>query len=125
EQSGYVFADAHLIADGRNGKGVLTLGRAWRPYASVVFLHAKIDAPLPPAGWTDWPRFGVSTLPTAYYAEFESTGPGANPAGREKYAHQLTPAEAAQYTLQRVVGGADHWLPQRMPSQDHGTITAR
>ncbi|HEY0306709.1 MAG TPA: pectinesterase family protein, partial [Acidobacteriaceae bacterium] len=47
EQSGYVFADAHLIADGRNGKGVLTLGRAWRPYASVVFLHAKIDAPLP------------------------------------------------------------------------------
>ena len=116
EQSGYVFADAHIVAEARKGRELLTLGRAWRPYGSVVFLHAKIDAPLPPEGWTDWPRFGVPTLPTAYYAEFESTGRGANPAGRERYAHQLSAAEAAQYTLQKVLGGEDHWNPQRSSS---------
>jgi len=116
EQSGYVFADAHVMAAARTN-GALALGRAWRPYSSVVYLHARLDLPLPSAGWVDWPRFGVPTLPTAFYAEFESTGEGANPAGREKYSHQLTREQAAQFTLQRVLAGADHWSPSRSEAQ--------
>jgi pectinesterase len=82
-----------------------------RPYATVVFLNAQIDAPVIPTGWTEWLRFGKASLPTAYYAEYESTGPGANPGGRDPHSHQLTAAEAEQWSERRFLAGADGWDP--------------
>ena len=73
--------------------------------------NAKIDAPVISAGWTEWLRFGVPTLPTAYYAEFNSTGPGANPEAREKHSHQLTAAEAEKWAPAAFLAGADGWNP--------------
>lgn len=46
--SGYVFDHCRLTGDPR--PGAISLGRPWRPYATVVFLHALIDAPVIPAG---------------------------------------------------------------------------
>ena len=50
-------------------------------------------------------------LPTATYAEFHSTGPGANPAARESYAKQLTAAEAKKYETKVYLAGPDGWDP--------------
>ena len=108
--SGYVFDHCHLTAKARTG-GVISLGRSWRPYATVVFLHAQIDAPVIPAGWTEWLRFGKPTLPTAFYAEYESTGPGTDAKEREQYSHQLTAAEAEHWSTRRFLAGKDGWNP--------------
>ncbi|MHB1023957.1 MAG: pectinesterase family protein [Acidobacteriaceae bacterium] len=108
--SGYVFNHCTLTAEPRTS-GVVSLGRPWRPYATVVYLHARIDANVIPAGWTEWPRFGKLSLPTTYYAEFQSTGPGANPSAREPYSHQLTAAEASKYSVAHFLAGSDGWNP--------------
>jgi pectin methylesterase-like acyl-CoA thioesterase len=109
-ESAYVFDHCKLTGADRQ-QGAVSLGRSWRPYATVVFLHAQIDASVIPAGWTEWARFGVPTLPTAFYAEYESSGPGANPPARESHSHQLTAAEAAQWAPQRILAGKDGWNP--------------
>jgi pectinesterase len=106
QDSGYVFTHCVITGAARNG-GVISLGRPWRPYATVVFIDARIDAPVIPAGWTEWLRFGAPSLPTAYYAEYHSTGPGANPDPREQYSHQLTDAEAEKWSTATFLG----WTP--------------
>ena len=108
--SGYIFDHCHLTGAARSS-GAISLGRSWRPYATVVFLNTQIDAPVIPAGWTEWARFGQPTLPTAFYAEYGSTGPGANAKDREPYSHQLTPAEAEQWSPRRFLAGKDAWNP--------------
>jgi pectin methylesterase-like acyl-CoA thioesterase len=108
--SGYIFDHCRLTADPRTA-GSISLGRPWRPYARVVFLYAQIDAPVIPEGWTEWARFGVPSLPTAFYAEYQSTGPGANSQSRERYSHALTAAEAEQWAASRVLAGTDGWNP--------------
>jgi NADH:ubiquinone oxidoreductase subunit len=74
----------------------------------VVFLDARIEAPVIPAGWTEWLRFGVPSLPTAYYAEYHSTGPRASQETREPHSHQLTDAEAAKWSTKAFLG----WAPR-------------
>ncbi len=100
--SAYVFDHCRLTGVGRELP--ISLGRPWRPYATVIFLHTMIDAPVIPAGWTEWARFGVPSLPTVTYAEFDSTGPGANPSARR----QLTASEAEEWSPKRVLG---NWKP--------------
>lgn len=111
QPSGYVFDHCRLTAAPDAGR--IALGRPWRPHATVVFLNTRMDAPVFPAGWLGWPRFGVPSLPTAFYAEYNSSGPGADPAEREPYAHLLTAAEAAQWSPARFLAGADGWSPAR------------
>jgi pectin methylesterase-like acyl-CoA thioesterase len=108
--SGYVFDHCHLTGNSRSN-GSISLGRSWRPYATVVFLHARIDAPVILAGWTEWARFGKPTLPTAFYAEYDSTGPRADAKDRERYSHQLTAAEAEKWSPRRFLAGKDGWNP--------------
>jgi pectin methylesterase-like acyl-CoA thioesterase len=100
--SGYVFDHCHLTGEAR--QGAISLGRPWRPYATVIFLHTRIDAPVIPAGWTEWPRFGVPSLPTTTYAEFDSSGPGASPDKRR----QLMAAEAEKWMPANFLAG---WKP--------------
>ena len=111
-ESAYVFDHCKLTAADR-AQGSVSLGRSWRPYATVVFLNTQIDAAVIPAGWTEWARFGVPTLPTAFYAEYQSTGPGANPKAREPNSHQLTAAEAEEWAPRRVLAGKDGWNPMK------------
>lgn len=104
--SAYVFDHCRLTGEARDG--TVSLGRPWRPYSTVIFLHTQIDAPVIPTGWTEWPRFGVPSLPTVTYADFDSTGPGANPSARTPFARRLTPEEAAAWAPERILGG---WKP--------------
>ena len=62
-----------------------------------------------PEGWNNWGN--VTNETTARYAEYNSTGPGANPEERVKWAKQLTGDEAKDFTIEKIIGGADAWKP--------------
>ena len=85
------------------------LGRPWRPYSRVIYIHTELPADLNPAGWNNWNN--PANEKTAYYGEFGNTGPGANPSTRVPWSHQLTSTEANQYLPQNFLSGTDHWNP--------------
>lgn len=109
EESGYIISHSKLTAD--TGARSIALGRAWRPYSTVVYLDTEMDAPVIPAGWVEWRRFGKSTLATAYYAEYNSSGQGANPSAREPLSHRLTEIQAQQWDPVKFLRGKDGWNP--------------
>jgi pectinesterase len=86
------------------------LGRPWRPYASVTFINCELADHIKPEGWSIW--VGNQNHLTARYAEYHSTGPGANPDKRLAWTHQLTSEQAGKITIDAVLGGGDHWNPQ-------------
>ena len=77
----------------------------------TVFLRTETGAHIRPEGWENWGKASNET--TAYYAEFASTGPGANLQARVKWSHKLTTKEAKQYTLKTILKGVDNWEPVR------------
>lgn len=112
QDAGYVFNHCRLTADA--GAGPVYLGRPWRDYSTVIFMNTKMGAHIRPEGWSDWKSAPAPRLPTATYAEYRSSGPGANAAAREKLAKQLTPEEAKRYETKVYLGGADGWDPTRV-----------
>lgn len=100
EQSGYVFDHCRLTAE--PDAKVVYLGRPWRAFASVVFLNTEMGPWIAREGWHEWEHDGHPSLPTAFYAEYKSTGPGANPARR-----QLSDAEAKQFAVTKFFDGWD------------------
>lgn len=86
------------------------LGRPWRPYARVVFMHTALPAQLNPAGYTVWKR-DDPVPPLAWYAEFDNSGPGAQPTQRPAWEHQLTAKEATAFEPQNFLRGRDNWNP--------------
>jgi len=104
---GYVFADCKITGV----DGVMTyLGRPWRDFARTVFLRTEMSSAVRPEGWHNWNK--PQAEQTTFYAEFGSTGPGANDAARVKWAKSLTAGEAAALTPAKVLGGTDGWSPQ-------------
>ena len=108
---GFVFLRCRLTADSAAHK--VYLGRPWRPHARTVYLHCELGAHILPAGWDNWRD--AANEKTAFYAEYQSTGPGANAAARAQWSHQLTAKEAKKYTLETIFGGAAPWVPSRPP----------
>jgi pectin methylesterase-like acyl-CoA thioesterase len=121
---GFVFFNCRLTGDSQpwinaagqpvnlpkgGGKALADLGRPWRPYASATYLNCEMGDHINPIGWNNW-RNPANEL-TARFAEYHSTGPGANPDQRYKWAKQLTKEAADQITITAVLGGADHWVP--------------
>jgi pectin methylesterase-like acyl-CoA thioesterase len=98
EQSGYVFDHCRLTAD--PGAKSVYLGRPWRAYSTVVFLNTKMDLKIAPEGWHEWEHDGKPSLLTVFYAEYKSSGEGANPARK-----QLSEAEVKQFELTTFFDG--------------------
>ncbi len=84
-----------------------SLGRPWRPYSRVVYINTWLCADVAPQGWSAWGK--TPGTPLADYAEFNSTGPGANPTARVSWSHQLTAVEADQFMPKLFLAGSDHW----------------
>ena len=110
EDSGFVFDKCTLTADPDVTKGVY-LGRPWRPYATVVYLNTQMGAHIEPVGWREWHPGETHSIETAFYAEYNSTGPGANSGQRDRHAHLLTPEQASQYEPSVFLRGSDDWDP--------------
>lgn len=107
QDSAYVFDHCKLTAE--PGVSHVWLGRPWRPYAKVIFLNTEMGAHIEPAGWREWHPGETKSLDTAYYAEYNSTGPGAHPGERDPHAKMLTAAQAEEYSLKNFFGG---WVPK-------------
>lgn len=107
EPVGYVFRDCKVTAADMVKRTYL--GRPWRPNASVTFIDCELPAQIDPGGWNNWGK--EENEKTARYAEYNSTGPGANPEKRVPWSKQLTKEEADKLTVQNVLGGKDGWNP--------------
>jgi polygalacturonase len=104
QDSAFVFHDCRLTA--YPGVKNVYLGRPWRPYATVIYLHTWMGSQIVPAGWREWHPGQTHRLQTAYYAEYDSTGPGAHSHQRESWSHQFKGAQARKFTLQNFF---PHW----------------
>mgnify|MGYP001089242522 FL=1 len=105
QKYGYVFYDCRLTAD--DGVRDVSLSRPWRPYAQAVFIRCNLGKHISPAGWNNWGNKEAEK--TAFYAEYESTGEGANPKARVPYSHQLKNLKG--YEMETVLAGDDGWNP--------------
>jgi len=105
---GFVFSNCAIT--GEPGTKKSYLGRPWRPFADVAFLNTEMADTILPAGWNNWRD--PAREKTARYAEYKSTGLGANPKTRVSWSKQLTDDQAKTYTPQNVLGGKDGWKPQ-------------
>lgn len=97
---GFVFFDCTLTADSNVNK--VSLGRPWSPTASVTYINCNLGAHIIPEGWNNWKN--PANEATARYAEYKSTGPGANPATRVPWSKQLTDEEVKKYDLKTILG---------------------
>ncbi len=114
EDSGFVFDHCKLTAaPGLTGK--VYLGRPWRPYATVIYLNTEMGEQINPAGWREWHPSQTHSLDTAFFAEYNSSGPGAHPGEREPHAHRLNAQQAKQYSPATWLRGIDNWNPFALP----------
>ncbi|MFT3738114.1 MAG: pectinesterase family protein [Breznakibacter sp.] len=102
---GYVFLDCKLTAN--SGVNKVYLGRPWRDDANVVFVNCTMDEHIVPEGWHNWGK--PEREKTAFYAEYRSSGNGANPNGRVAWSHQLTKKEIKKYTVKNIFKQTSNW----------------
>lgn len=111
QKYGYVFIKCDLET-GAAAPNSVYLGRLWAGFAAVAFIDCHIGAHIKAEGWHNWGRPKYET--TARYVEYGSTGPGAAWGKRVKWAKQLTPDEAKEYTVEKVLAGEDGWNPKQV-----------
>lgn len=111
QQFGFVLLNCNLTADTAARK--VYLGRPWRSYAKTVYLHCTLGSHILPEGWNPWKGDALfkEKEKTAFYAEYDNTGDGANPKARISWSKQLSVKEAKLYTLKNILGGTDNWSP--------------
>jgi polygalacturonase len=109
QDSGFVFQECRILAD--PGVYNVYLGRPWRAYAKVVYLNTWMDAHIVPEGWREWHPGETDYLPTAFYAEYRSSGPGAAQSRRQPHAIQLTHTQSVAFAPKEFLRGSDGWNP--------------
>jgi len=102
---GFVFLGGALTASAATGTARVNLGRPWGPYAAAAFLNVALGAHITSAGWT---TMSSNTLQYTRFSEYKSTGAGANTTDATRSSRQLGDAQAANYTVAKVLSP---WLP--------------
>jgi pectinesterase len=105
KEFGYVFNECILTGD--TSLHNVSLGRPWRPYASVVYIRCFIGAHIKAEGWSNWNN--TDSYKTARYSEYKNYGASADPLKRVSWSKQLTDEEVKRYTLKNVFG---NWNPE-------------
>ena len=96
--------------DGDDGRSI-AIGRPWHNYPKVAILRSDFCDEMDPLGWpTNWGKPYVETSPDLHLYEYGNRGRRADMNGRAKWTglRALTPAEAAEYTVENVLGGDPH-----------------
>jgi pectinesterase len=101
---GFVFNDCVLTGD--SSLHTVSLGRPWRPYSMVIYMHCYIGQQVKAEGWSNWNQ--TESYKTARYAEYQNYGPGSATKGRVPWSKQLSDIEAANISIKNVLGG---WVP--------------
>lgn len=101
-QTGFVFFACRVTFP--YGNPLTYLGRPWKESSSATFIRCELGKGVRPEGWKEW---NVKP-PLIRFAEYESTGPGAAPAGRVPWA--VSPAGPAPAEFDRAAVLGD-WQP--------------
>ena len=104
ETTGYVLNNDTITGAVANAT---VLGRPWGPYSRVIVMNSSLGANIEAVGWKNWSTADYHK--TAYYAEYNNTGPGSNTSGRVSWSHQLTAQQATQYSVTNFLN-QDGWL---------------
>lgn len=105
---GFVFINCELTGDAPARD--VYLGRPWRDHAQTVFINTQMGEHIKKEGWHNWSKPHAEK--TAFYAEYNSSGPGAAPKERVEWSHQLSAKEAQKYTVDNILKGEDNWDPK-------------
>jgi len=108
-QTKYLFSKCNIRAPSNRPytKQATFLGRPWACFAWVIYKQCTLGDLINPIGWNDWSK-PAACLKTVNYDESQNTGPGAGTSARVPWSHQLTAAQAANYTTETVLNG---WTP--------------
>lgn len=109
EGQDYGFVFRYCTITGSAPDNSVYLGRPWRPYARTVFIECELSALARPEGWHNWGK--PEREGTAFYAEYNNSGPGSRPELRVGWSHQLSASEAARYTLKDIFKDWDPMTP--------------
>ncbi|MCB0532068.1 MAG: pectin esterase [Lewinellaceae bacterium] len=101
----YGFIFRNCLITGSAGQHSVYLGRPWRPYARVVYINCELSEVIRPEGWDNWGN--PENEKTAWFGEYNSSGPGSQPDKRVQWSHQLTPADLERFSLAAVLGDWD------------------
>ncbi|HJR99702.1 MAG TPA: pectinesterase family protein [Flavobacterium sp.] len=102
---GFVFLNCKLTTNSENNS--YYLGRPWRNFAKTVFIKCEIAGHIIPEGWHNWNKPEAEA--TIFYAEYLSTGKGANAASRVSWSHLLKAEEVATNYAVNVI--FKDWIP--------------
>ena len=102
---GYVFYDCKLTAS--EGVNKVCLARPWRPYAQAVYIRCEMGKHIIPQGWDNWGKKEAEK--NSFFAEYKSSGEGANADSRAFYSHQLK--DIKNYDMEKILAGDDNWNP--------------
>lgn len=105
QRFGYLFYDCWLTAD--EGVDRVYLSRPWRPYVQAVYVRCELGRHIVPEGWNNWGK--KENEKSAFYAEYQSRGAGANPQKRVSFSRQLKSLEG--YEMESLLAGKDGWNP--------------
>ena len=99
DPGGYLFWRCDISATPDVAPGKVYLGRPWRDFARVLFWECKLGPHIRPVGWHNWDK--PKREKTAFFAECQNSGPGAETKERVAWSKQLTvqEAEALRRTL--------------------------
>ncbi|KAI5672393.1 hypothetical protein M9H77_12757 [Catharanthus roseus] len=101
ESNGFVFKNC-----GIDGNGLTFLGRAWGPYARVLFYACSMSNIIVPEGWESWSHGHVNQLT---FAEHDCTGEGSRTSSRVKWAYKLNGVMLKHFTDLSYIDG-EGWL---------------
>ncbi|MGS2761049.1 pectinesterase family protein [Sinomicrobium sp. M5D2P9] len=105
---GFVFLNCRITG---RGNSTFYLGRPWRPHAKTVFINSYLSRHVAPEGWHNWNKPEAEL--TAFYAEYNSMGPGANTEERVPWSCQLSDRQVENFTVENILKGEDDWNPEK------------
>ncbi|KAL8128627.1 hypothetical protein V2J09_017782 [Rumex salicifolius] len=105
DQGGFVIVHCKVTGTG----GYAVLGRTWMSAPKVIFLHSSLSDAVAPAGWSS--NFKPDTEKTAYFAESENEGPGADLSKRVPFMKKIAKEDTKPYLTLNYIKGMMWLLP--------------
>ena len=110
-RSAYLVRNSRLPHPQGARLGETWLGRPWGTRATVIYMNTYLGEHISSAGWNAWYTkcaHNATSCADIFYAEYNSSGPGAAPEERVHWSTQLNESEAAAWSPSRVLHG---WIP--------------